>query len=213
MRTGLPLLTLRLRARLPPPLLVRTQGCTLSTMDARALVDLLAGERAHFVRMARSRVATEADAEDVVQRAMMRASERAAQLIEPSRARAWFYRILRRAIVDHHRSRPPETDDGAALDEAPAPELEQSRASACRCAARLVGELRPAYAGIVRRVDFDGEDPSAVAADLGISMTNLYVRLHRARRALRERLEGHCGVRSIEPCLECTCHAHERCGT
>jgi RNA polymerase sigma-70 factor (ECF subfamily) len=182
-------------------------------MDARALVDLLAGERARFVRMARSRVATEADAEDVVQRAMMRASERAAQIAEPSRARAWFYRILRRAIVDHHRSRPPETDDEAALDDAPAPEPERPHATACRCAARLVGELRPAYADIVRRLDFDGEDPAAVAARLGITMTNLYVRLHRARRALRERVEGHCGVRSIEPCLECTCDAHDRCGS
>jgi RNA polymerase sigma-70 factor (ECF subfamily) len=207
------LLALLVRAGVPRPLLRRTQGCTLTTMDARSLVDLLAGERARFVRMARGRVATEADAEDVVQRAMMRASERAAQITEPSRARAWFYRILRRAIVDHHRSRPPEMHDDGALDEAPAPEPEPLRAPACRCAARLVGELRPAYAEVVRRMDFEAEDPAAVAAGLGISMTNLYVRLHRARRALRERVEGHCGVRSIEPCLECTCHAHDRCGS
>jgi RNA polymerase sigma-70 factor (ECF subfamily) len=180
-------------------------------MDARALVDELTRERARFVRMARSRVATEADAEDIVQRALMRAAEHAGQLADAGRARAWFYRILRRAIVDHHRSKPVETS-AEALDHEPATEPDVPRAPVCRCALRLLAEARPAYAEVVRRVDFDEEDPAAVASALGVSMTNLYVRLHRARRAMRERLEGHCRVSSIEPCLECTCHAHGRCG-
>jgi RNA polymerase sigma-70 factor (ECF subfamily) len=184
-------------------------------MDARALIDQLMGERARFVRLARSRVATEADAEDVVQRAMMRAAERAAQLAESGRARAWFYRILRRAIVDHHRIKRLETSDEVLLDHEPVAESVQEdegrRAPACRCTLRILSELRPSYAEVVRRVDFDEEDPSLVASALGLSMTNLYVRLHRARHALRERVQGHCGVSSIAPCLECTCDAHGRC--
>jgi|SRR5579859_242738 len=184
-------------------------------MEARALVQALGGERARFVHMARSRVGTEADAEDVVQRAMMRAAERAASLEDPVRLRAWFYRILRRTIVDHHRSRPRdarheqldgnEVSDQGAFD-APAP-------CGCACAVRLLGELRPAYAEILRRVDFDGQDPAAVAAALRISSTNLYVRLHRARAALREHVERHCGVSSVAPCLDCMCSTHERCGS
>jgi RNA polymerase sigma-70 factor (ECF subfamily) len=187
---------------------------TLTDMEARALVQALGGERARFVRMARSRVETEADAEDVVQRAMMRAAERAASLEDPARLRAWFYRILRRTIVDHHRSRPRDTRhepldgndvcDQGGLD-APAP-------CGCACTVRLLGELRPAYADILRRVDLDGQDPAAAAAALGISSTNLYVRLHRARAALRERVERHCGVSSVAPCLDCMCSARERCG-
>jgi RNA polymerase sigma-70 factor (ECF subfamily) len=184
-------------------------------MEARALVQAIGGERARFVHMARSRVGTEADAEDVVQRAMMRAAERAASLEDPARLRAWFYRILRRTIVDHHRSKPrdarherldsAEVCDESGLD-APAP-------CGCACAVRLLGELRPAYAEILRRVDFDGQDPAAVAAALRISSTNLYVRLHRARAALRERVERHCGVSSVAPCLDCMCSTHERCGS
>jgi RNA polymerase sigma-70 factor (ECF subfamily) len=179
-------------------------------MDPRALIDQLRDERARFVRLARSRVATEADAEDVVQRAMMRAAERAPQLADAGRARAWFYRILRRAIVDHHRSKPLEISDDE-LHREPAAEEEGPRAPPCRCTLRMLAELRPAYAEVVRRTDFNGEDPHAVAIALGVSMTNFYVRLHRARRALRERVESHCGVSSIGPCLECTCHAHGRC--
>jgi RNA polymerase sigma factor (sigma-70 family) len=185
---------------------------TMRVMEARALIEALGDERARFLRMARSRVATDADAEDVVQRAMMRAAERAASLADPTRVRAWFYRILRRAILDHHRSKPREgTHDPAELDELP-DDREAAPSAPCACAARLLGELRPAYAEVLRRVDFEGEDPAPVSAGLGISSTNFYVRLHRARRALRERVEQHCGVSSITPCLDCMCNAHERCG-
>jgi RNA polymerase sigma-70 factor (ECF subfamily) len=179
-------------------------------MEARALLESLKGERARFVRMARHRVATEADAEDVVQRAILRAAERAAQVEDPARARAWFYRLLRRTIVDHHRARPP-APSGVDPDDVPAPAEDRPRAPACKCAARLLAELRPAYAEVVRRVDFEGEDAAAVAAALDVSVANLYVRLHRARRALRERVQGHCGVTSIEPCLECMCSGPHRC--
>jgi RNA polymerase sigma-70 factor (ECF subfamily) len=185
---------------------------TLTRMEARALIDLLDGERARFVRMARSRVATEPDAEDIVQRALLRAAEHADQIADPARARAWFYRILRRAIADHHRSKPLEVSDDDAVDEAAADD-DRPRPPACRCALRMLGELRPAYADVVRRVDVDGEDPARVAASLGIAVGNFYVRLHRARHALRERVVGHCGVTSVAPCLECTCAAHHRCGS
>jgi RNA polymerase sigma-70 factor (ECF subfamily) len=200
-------LHLQRRARL----LVLEAEVTLRTaMDARALVEELMGERARFVRLARSRVATEADAEDVVQRAMMRAAERAPQLADAGRARAWFYRILRRAIVDHHRRAPRETT-GEGPQHEPAAEDEGPRAPVCQCALRMLAELRPAYAEVVRRIDLEGEDPAAVASAARVSMTNLYVRLHRARRALRQRVQGHCGVSSMTPCLECTCHAQGRC--
>ncbi len=184
---------------------------TLGAMEARALIEQLDGERARFVRMARSRVATEADAEDLVQRAMMRASERAAQLTDGGRARAWFYRILRRLIVDHHRTPTLELGD-ADLEAEPVAEDAGPRAAACRCAWTLLAEMRPAYAEVLRRIDQEAEDPAAVAAALGVSVPSLYVRLHRARRALREQVKGHCGVSSMTPCLDCTCHELRRCG-
>jgi DNA-directed RNA polymerase specialized sigma24 family protein len=185
---------------------------TMTVMEARALIEALGGERARFVRMARGRMETTADAEDVVQRAMMRAAERSASLADPARVRAWFYRILRRTIVDHHRS----ASRNRSLEPVEIGEIcdscEPTASVACGCAARLLGELRPAYAEVLRRVDLEGEDPAAVAARLGISSTNFYVRLHRARKALRERLEQHCGVSSVSPCLDCTCSGQERCG-
>jgi DNA-directed RNA polymerase specialized sigma24 family protein len=198
-RAGLPLLAVRmwrvllLRSSAPVP--------TMIAMEARALIEALSGERTRFLRMARSRVETEADAEDVVQRAMMRASERAESLADPARLRAWFYRILRRTVVDHHRSKPRQGSHEPLESAEACGDCGPATSAPCACTLRLLGELRPAYADALRRVDLDGEDPAAVAEALGISSANFYVRLHRARRALRERVERHCGVSSVSPCL------------
>jgi RNA polymerase sigma-70 factor (ECF subfamily) len=183
-------------------------------MEARALAGVLIADRARFVRLARLRVPTEADAEDVVQRALLRATERSATLAAPAQARAWFYRILHRAIADHHRSRradPLRSPAAADLDEiATEPAI---TTAVCPCALRLLAELRPAYAEMIRRLDVDGEDTAEVARALGISPGNLHVRLHRARRALREDVQHHCGVDALAPCLDCACSGAHRCGS
>jgi RNA polymerase sigma-70 factor (ECF subfamily) len=193
------------------PLRRRAREARLIEMDARILVPLLAAERARYVKSARRRLPTEADAEDVVQKALMRAAERAGSLEDPARLRPWFARIVRRGVVDFFRSqRPMETCDAADLPlEA---EVEVAPRRLCPCSLRLVDGLRPAYAEVIRRVDVEGEPMESVALALGITAGTLHVRVHRARRALRDRVMRHCGVASCGPCLDCTCSAHERCG-
>jgi RNA polymerase sigma-70 factor (ECF subfamily) len=180
-------------------------------MDVAALSRVLLDARADFVRRARKSLPTAADAEDVVQQAMIRASERAASLEDAARVRPWFGRILRHGIADFYRSRPPlasrDVRGTDAVEDAPEP-----AGNPCACALRLLTALRPAYAEVIRRVDLEGESPEKVALALGVSMANLHVRLHRARRALREQVKRHCGVSTCGPCLDCTCDAHRRCG-
>ncbi len=178
-------------------------------MEAGALLRFLTEERARFVRIARLRLPDAADAEDVVQKAMALATERAASLEDAARVRAWFGSILRRQIADFYRSRPLAMREVMETDVILVPE---PRRNPCACSVKLLGELRPAYADVLRRVDMDGESPEAVAVALGVSAPNLHVRLHRARRALRERVKKHCGVATCGPCLDCTCDAHGRCG-
>lgn len=177
-------------------------------MEARALLSSLAPEQSRFVRFARLRVATEADGEDIVQRALLRAAAGAGSLEDPALVRAWFYRILRRTIVDHHRARAREATRAEAAGElAEVARSEQAGAAsvACPCTLRLLSEMRPAYAEIVQRIDLNGENPHVVAESLGITPANLHVRLHRARQTLRTRVESCCGVTSIHACLDCTC--------
>jgi len=188
---------------------------TVAPVEARALAESLKAERARFVRLVRPRVASEADADDVVQRALMRAAERAGSLEDPARARAWFYRILRHTLVDHHRERrrdPMRHTTDADPNELAGDDDGVPERTPCRCGLRLLGEIRPAYAEVLRRVDVEGEERSAVALALGISAGNLHVRLHRARRLLRDAVGSHCGVASHHPCLDCSCDGRQRCG-
>jgi RNA polymerase sigma-70 factor (ECF subfamily) len=178
-------------------------------MDARTLVAKLAEERPRFVRVARRLVPTAADAEDVVQRAMMRAAERAGSLGDPARLGPWFTTIVRRTAADLHRSSREKLTESGELD--PQAEGEVPHGNMCQCTLRILDDLRPAYALVLRMVDVEGRDPEEVTAALGITAGNLHVRLHRARRALLQRVQDHCGVTRSRPCFECTCAAGRRC--
>jgi RNA polymerase sigma-70 factor (ECF subfamily) len=186
-------------------------------VDAGSLIALLSAERARLVRLTRRRVPAAADAEDVVQTAMVRAAERARSLRDPLRLEPWFRQILQRTIADFYRSRTLEialdsNDAHPSVGANGAAETGAEAENACACGLQLMATLRPAYADVLRRVDIDGQPPKAVAATLSISERNLHVRLHRARHALRERVRAHCGVLGLRRCLDCGCDAVHRCG-
>jgi RNA polymerase sigma factor (sigma-70 family) len=167
----------------------------------------LGRHRAQFVAFARRRVATNADAEDLVQQAFARAAEKLGDLRDPQRARAWFFRVLRRLVIDQYARR--------ALRERKLQELGPSveaatpeEAASCACALGLLEALRPEYADIVKRVDLDDQSVDQVAVTLGISANNASVRLHRARARLRADLQALCGPGpdpARAPCGACDC--------
>ena len=162
--------------------------------------------RGRWLRFVRARVANAADAEDVLQRALLRAVARASTLEDAGRVEAWFFRILRRAIADHRRARAVEAKRRAEgdVDASEAPAAESATSDACACGARFLAELRPDYAEMIRRVDAEDAPVGEVARALRITPGNAHVRLHRARRALRARLEARCGVRTMRQALDCT---------
>jgi len=86
-----------------------------------------------------------------------------------------------------------------------APPDDTEVAAVCACLHRLLPDLRPGYADLLRRMDLGQEEPEAAAKALGITRNNLTVRLHRARQALRAGLEEACGLCSRHGCLNCTC--------
>jgi len=58
-----------------------------------------------FLSFLEHRVGDRATAEDILQDAFVRGMERLGQLWEGESAVAWFYRLLRNAVVDHYRRR------------------------------------------------------------------------------------------------------------
>ncbi len=67
----------------------------------QALVD----NHRQFLAFLERRVESRADAEDILQDAFVRGLEKGGQLRDGESAVAWFYRLLRNAVVDHYRRR------------------------------------------------------------------------------------------------------------
>lgn len=171
------------------------------------VVDRLVRNHREFLGFLESRVHDRAVAEDILQSAFVKAIERGGAIRDGESAVAWFYRLLRNALVDHWRragreskvlDRTVESADAASED----PEL---HATVCACFADLLPTLKPEYAEVLRRVDLDGKPVGEVAAALGITANNASVRLHRARQALRKSLEASCGTCATHGCLDCEC--------
>lgn len=172
-------------------------------MSPEELVRSVTGEREAYLAFLRRRVASPADAEDLLQQALVRAATRVQLLQDPARHRAWFFQILRRAVADHHARR-ERTEEELCEGTEPATAAEPS---VCGCSLEQLERLRPEYAEMLRRVDLEEDSLAEVAADLGLTVNNTTVRLHRARKALRERLATTCGTTSARACADCACEA------
>jgi RNA polymerase sigma factor (sigma-70 family) len=174
-----------------------------------ALSTTLLANLAAFQGFARRRLGDDQLAADAVQESLLRALKSEAALSHDENLLAWFYRILRNVLTDLHRRRAAQ---GRAMERFAA-EMEIAdetddalQQTACTCFRGLLPTLRPDYAEVLQLSDLDGQPAGAVAAKVGISRNNLKVRLHRARRQLRERLEQTCQVCATHGCLNCTCN-------
>ena len=147
-----------------------------------------------------------AAAEEILQSALLRALEKGDHVVGEEGAVTWFYRVLRNAIVDHHRHQAAEARALAEVEETAPSNLEpELKGMVCDCVAELIPTLKPEYASIVRAVDLEGRSPTEVARELGITANSATVRLHRARQALRRQLERSCGACATHSCLDCSC--------
>lgn len=165
------------------------------------VVAALQAHRAELRAFARRRVPA-ADVDDVLQIASLRAMASAGSLRSPASARAWLLQILRNVAIDLGRSaaaRPVQ-------QVAELPELAAaSQPESCRCSLAQVSRLQPEHAAVLTLVELRGVSLADAAVQLGVTRKSATVRLHRARKALRERLRKHCGVTSSRDCLDCRC--------
>lgn len=148
------------------------------------------------------------DAADVMQAFMLRALGRAEALRDGEALHGWLSRLLATSIADHQRGaarrRQREVVMGPEFfDDTPAEAAERD-AAICECLHELLAVIKPDHAELIRRIDLNEEPRTAVAADLGLSVPTLGVRLHRARHALKQRL--------VEMCLTCPEHGFLDCG-
>jgi RNA polymerase sigma-70 factor (ECF subfamily) len=170
---------------------------------------LLLARRGEFLGFLERRLGTRDEAEEVLQAAYLKAVEASGSIQHEESVVAWFYRLLRNALVDRRRRRAIEVrvlerhGQERALDAGQ--EDEPLRAAICRCVDGLMPTIKREHAEIVRQVDLGGASVPEAAAVLGVTVNNAHVRLHRARAALRKQLVRTCGACAEHACLECTC--------
>ena len=169
--------------------------------------DVLLTQRAQFKAFLVSRLRNEADAEDVLQSGLLKALKRGDEIHDDSKLTAWFYQVLRNALIDHVRrnqsaaSRTQAWAQDAALET----ETVADERALCRCFEPLIDSLKPKHAALLRLVELEGKSVSAAAITLGITANNASVTLLRARAELRKRLEEFCGDCAKGACLDCGC--------
>lgn len=179
----------------------------------RALVESHEDMMRFLVRRMRGRQ----EAEEVLQRFMLRAIERANDLRNIDSVRGWLSRVLATTIADFYRQAARNSKnetivdphDLAEMGEATSVPDEELEAAVCDCLYRLLPTLKPEYAEVIWRADLLEESRESIAQSLGTSVNNINVRLHRARGALRQRLLQMCRTCVIHGFLDCDCKAHE----
>ncbi len=182
--------------------------------DAAVRQALVDSRRALLGHLRRRRGSAD-EAEDVLQAFVLRALSRSADLRDVRSIRGWLGRILATSIADHQRHavrrRQRETvmspGEFDAFSAEPDPELEEA---VCNCLYKLLPTLKPEHAEVIWRIDLIGETREAVAARLDITLNALGVRLHRAREALKRRLQEMCLTCPVHGYLDCGCEEAER---
>lgn len=199
--------------------------------DARLLERLRAGDADAFARVvrewspqmlrfARTFVATDASAQEVVQETWLGVVRGLARFEGRSQVRTWVYSILanqaRRRGVTDHRTVPlsslgaagdgPVVDPDRFLpagdrwagswreDRAPAswgPEAQVLSAEVAALLRDALAALPPRQREVIALRDVQGFSSEEVAELLGLSTGNVRVLLHRARTKVRERLEDY----------------------
>jgi len=165
--------------------------------DTVAATQALVENHRAFLGFLEKRVGSRALAEDLLQDAFAKGLDRLDELREGESTVAWFYRVLRNAVIDHWRrsdvkARRLETFAAELRDAVEAPP--EVLAVACQCVNRLAVALKPEYAEALRRIEVDGVSVKDFAAEVGISPGNAAVRVFRARDALRKQVVRSCGT-------------------
>jgi RNA polymerase sigma-70 factor (ECF subfamily) len=148
-----------------------------------------------------------AGAEDVVQEAFLKLMAGASRIEGRSSLSTWLYRVVYNASLDRlyeqKRVLPvPDEDDEAPVpvpsvlvDLRFSPEELARDAELARALDQAIGVLPPLLRAAFLLRDVEGLDTAQAAEALGVTETNLKVRLHRARLLLRERLSEFAAAR------------------
>ena len=163
--------------------------------DSDAFAELVKATQADVYTLAYRLTGNEEDARDVAQEAYLRAFRSLKKFRGDARFSTWMYRITANCASTHlsrrSKGRHDElADDDTVLDERPESDPEgMAEAGVLRDrVTEALADLPAILRAVVVLRDVYDLPHDAIASELGITESAAKVRLHRARRKLRERL-------------------------
>ncbi len=156
-----------------------------------------------IARYIRNMVRDSADAEDLTQETFIRAFRQRATLRDETALLSWLYQIATHVALDRLRQRirmrnrqdeqrPEEmyVEDKSTLSALSV--IQQNEMS--ECVQAYVTRLSDGYKTVLLLHDVDGLTASEIADLLGLPLTTVKMRLHRARRKLQAMLQEACAL-------------------
>jgi len=153
----------------------------------------------YIVRMVRS----PAEAEDLTQETFLRAVRHHDALRDPQAVRGWLYRIATHACLDRLRQRRPDLSLDSSEGASQARSVASASPSALEiaereetsvCVQRCLDFLPDHYRAVILLYEAHSLTAAEIADLLGLKLTTVKMRLHRAHRMLQEVMECGCQV-------------------
>jgi RNA polymerase sigma-70 factor (ECF subfamily) len=143
------------------------------------------------------RVHNPADVDDILQEVFVRIYQRLTTIRDTDRLQSWIFQIARNAIIDYYRKaarQPKFTSEDAlntlAMDDA----QEVFNQEMASCLRPLLEHLPVPYREAVQLAELEGMTQSAIAQELGISVSGMKSRVQRGRQKLKELLQTCCQI-------------------
>jgi RNA polymerase sigma-70 factor (ECF subfamily) len=149
-----------------------------------------------------------AEADDLTQEAYLRAQARLPTLRDQDKALPWLYRIATNVSYDRFRQasfkRSSQSQENVVIDssdpagaaslpdEGPRLDLAMERDEMSGCVQQYVSGLSDNYRAVILLHDTQGLTNPEIADMLDLSLATVKIRLHRARKRLREALQRAC---------------------
>jgi RNA polymerase sigma-70 factor (ECF subfamily) len=144
-----------------------------------------------------------AEAEDLTQETFLRAHRRLYLLRHPEAVGGWLYRIATHVCLDRLRQRKPQDSideekianrvDAAIRNHPSLADIAERRQTSL-CVQRCLDYLPDNYRAVILLYEIHALTAPEIASLLGVKLTTVKMRLHRARRMLQQIMEYGCAV-------------------
>ncbi len=190
------------------------QNNHVTEVSRRDVEARLVESRNRFIGFVRRRLSRPQDPEDVFQDFCVKVLRHHSQIQNHERLDAWLGITLRHALTDHYR-RQATRNRGAEAYAIETKVIQQEGTDvdepACTCVVAAMKMLAPSQAKLLTRIDLKDEPRKSVAADLGLSLNSLGVRIHRSRTALKGKIAEFCPVCGEGDFMICDCdHSRDK---